>query len=115
MSSSGDELERRTRLALDAIRSSLGTPDGEYGATLFASHHLEEIDGAYWQARLGTEKPEPAAVLGLLELLDHWAEKEEDEEDGQTLDFGLPGEVSDYLLSVRFDPDGTIEEIMMES
>ena len=45
------ELSRRTQIALEAIRRSLDTEAGEYGATLFAAHHLEELDQSYWVAR----------------------------------------------------------------
>lgn len=113
MSADEVELARRTRVALDAIRKSLGTEAGEFGATLFASHHLGELEASYWQARLQNDRPAPSQVLELLELQAHWGD---DDEDGiDTLDFGLPDGVSNYLLSVSFDENGEVEEIVMES
>lgn len=107
------ELGRREKVALEAIKRSLGSEAGEFGADLFATHHLEELDRSYWQTHLNTDVPEPADVLGLLCLQSHWSD---DDEDGiDTLDFGLPGDVSNYLLSVRFDESGGIDEIAMES
>ncbi|MBK7583427.1 MAG: DUF2004 domain-containing protein [Myxococcales bacterium] len=107
------ELTRRKNVALEAIKRSLGTATGEYGATLFASHHLDELEPSYWRAHLETDKPEPAQVLDLLSLQSHWSK--DGEEGIDTLDFGLPGGVSNYLLAVRFDANGEVEEISMES
>ncbi len=107
------ELSRREKVALEAIRRSLGTEAGEFGATLFTSHHLEELEQSYWQTHLKTDRPEPAQVIELLRLQSHWSDGDEDGID--TLDFGLPGEVSNYLLSVRFDENGEVSEISMES
>ncbi|MBN1606340.1 MAG: DUF2004 domain-containing protein [Polyangiaceae bacterium] len=107
------ELSRRKKLALDAIKRSLGTEAGEFGATLFATHHLDELDPSYWQTHLKIDKPKPAHVLELLCLQSHWSDS--DEEGIDTLDFGLPGNVSNYVLSVRFDENGEVDEISMES
>lgn len=106
------EILLRTRKALDAIQRSFDTDAGEFGVTLFVEHHVAELDGEYWRAQLGTDSPTASQVLGLLTLPSHWG----DEENGiDVFDFVLPGEVSDYLLSVRFDEQGEIEEISMES
>ena len=105
-----DEVDKRTKLALDAIRKEYGTDAGEFSTTMFVSHHLEELPKDYWQEHTGTDKPEPAAVLGLLELKSNWGES-----DIENFDFSLPGDVTDYLLSVRFDDAGEIDEISMES
>lgn len=108
-----DEIARRTALALKAIRKSVGTEQGEFGADLFVAHHLEEIEDSYWIERLQTSAPDASQVLSLLVLDPHW---NEDDEDGlDTLDFTLPGGVSNYLLSVQFDEDGAVEDICMES
>ena len=48
MSSIAAEIQRREKLALDAIKNSFGTEDGEFGATMFATHHIEELKSAYW-------------------------------------------------------------------
>ena len=104
------EVEKRTKLALDAIRNAYGTEVGEFSTTMFVTHHLEEIPQDYWQDHTGVGVPEPATVLGLLELKSNWGEG-----DIENFDFSLPGDVTDYVLSVRFDGAGGIDEISMES
>lgn len=104
------EVEKRTKLALDAIRKAYGTEAGEFSTTMFVGHHLDELPRDYWQEHTGTDVPDPAAVLGLLELKSHWGDG-----DIENFDFSLPGEVTDYLLSVRFNESGEIDEISMES
>lgn len=104
------EVDKRSKLALDAIRSAYGTEAGEFGANLFVEHHLEEIPQEYWQERTGAAKPDPTAVLALLELRSNWGEGEV-----ENFDFSLPGDVTDYVLSVRFNDAGEVDEISMES
>lgn len=112
MSASRDEIERRQKAALAAIKRAFGAKEDECGATLFVSHHLNEIEDSYWQKHLGTANPAPSRVLEILELRSHWGE----EEDGiDTFDFTLPGGVTDYVISVRFDETGSVEDITMES
>lgn len=95
------------------IKRTFGTDDAEYGANLFASHHLEEVDVSYWKKHQGTEKPEPSQILDILVLRSHWSD---DDDDGiQVFDFTLPNDVTDYVISVRFDDAGKIDEISMES
>jgi hypothetical protein len=91
MPASSNDIEKRTKTALDAIKRTFGTEEGEYGATLFVSHHLGEIEEIYWQKHLGTAHPEPSRVLDLLDLLElesHWSDEEDDGID--TFDFTLP-------------------------
>lgn len=104
------EVDKRSKLALDSIRSAYGTKAGEFGANLFVEHHLEEISQEYWQERTGAANPDPTAVLALLELKSNWGEGEV-----ESFDFSLPGDVTDYVLSVRFNDAGEIDEISMES
>lgn len=112
MSNQAKEIERRKLASLSMIKSTLGTEEGEFGSTLFTSHHLEEIEPNYWQTELGTTKPSPEQIISILELRSHWGE----EDDGiDVFDFTLPNDVTDYVLSVRFDETGEIEEISMES
>lgn len=120
MPANADEVARRTQAALVAIGNSHGTEDAEFSTTLFVSHHLEELDASYWQAQLGTERPEPAQILALLELRSHWSDDEDAEDDKEddgidVFDFTLPGDVTQYVLSVQFDEDGAVEGISMES
>ena len=49
----------------------------------------------------------------VVELQSHWSD---DAEDGiDIFDFELPGNVSNYVISVQFDREGSITEIVMES
>lgn len=111
MKDSKKEVERRTAAALAAIKGAMD--DGESSVPLFVSHHLEELDAAYWKKHAGAARPSPTKVLDLLQLRSHWGEENEDGLD--VFDFTLPGDVTDYVLSVRFDDDGVIEDISMES
>lgn len=113
MTSPPNKLARRTQVALEAIQSSAGTEAGKFGADLYVSHHLAEIDSVYWLERLGTAKPDPRQILGLLIPISD-SDKREDE-DFETLDFTLPGDVSNYILSVQFDDSENVYEICMES
>lgn len=108
-----DEILRRETTARAAIKQSLETGEDESGADLFVSHHLEELEGGYWQKHLGTSRPEPIRVLDILELRSHWGD---DDDNGlDVFDFTLPDDVTDYVISVRFDETGEVEEISMES
>lgn len=110
---SKDEALRREITARAAIKQSFGTGENESGADLFASHHLEEIEGEYWQKHLGTTRPEPIRILDILELRAH---RGDDDDHGlDVFDFSLPDDVTDYVISVRFDETGKVEEISMES
>jgi len=110
---SKDEALRREITARAAIKQSFGTGEDELGAHLFASHHLEELEGEYWQKHLGTSRPEPIRILDILELRSHWGD--EDDNGLDVFDFTLPDDVTDYVISVRFDETGGVEEISMES
>lgn len=105
------EMRRRTEAARAAIKSAYGTEDDEYGATLFVSHHLEELDQSYWEEHFKTPRPEPRQILDRLVLRNEF----EDEDDSDSLDFTLPGDVTDYVLCVSFYDDGEVDDISMES
>ncbi len=113
MSADPAEIKRREKAARAAIKSAIGTDEDEYGATLFVSHHLEEIEESYWEKYLDTPRPEPSRVLDILELQSHWGDEDDDGID--TFDFALPGDVTNYVISVAFDEDGQVEEVTMES
>ena len=113
MPHSPQEIARRTSAALTAIRDSADENDEDSGVALFASHHLEELDAAYWQNHVGTSRPTAKQVLDLLVLSSHWSD---DDDDGiETFDFTLPDDVTNYVISVRFDESGEVEDISMES
>ncbi len=113
MESEMEEIERRKNAAISAIQNGFGTDEDEYGATLFVSHHLEEIEGDYWQEHLGAHEPDPKKVLDILVLRSHWGD--EYSHDMDTFDFTLPGDITDYVISVCFGESGEVEEITMES
>lgn len=94
--------------ALEGIKKSSGTEQGEYGIDEFVSHHLDELPRAYWEKHLGTAHPSREQVMDLLVLRSKW-------EDEEVYDFTLPEEVTDYVVSVSFDEDGEIDNIVMES
>ena len=113
MSESDKETARRTAAALASIRHSLSEEDS--AASLFASHHVEELDATYWKKHAGTERPSPKQVVDLLELQSHWGGDGDDDDGIDVFDFTLPGGVTNYVVSVRFDEDGEVEEVEMES
>ena len=111
MPANPDEIQRREAAARAAINKAYGTADDEFGATLFVSHHLEELESNYWTKHLSTATPEPPLILGLLKLRSHWGGDDEID----TFDFTLPENATDYVISVRFDATGNVSEITMES
>jgi hypothetical protein len=96
------------KLAIEGIKKSSGTEQGEYGIDEFVSHHLEELPKSYWEKHTGSSTPTSIEVIGLLVLRSKW-------DDEETYDFSLPNEVTDYVVSVSFDEDNQIEDIVMES
>jgi hypothetical protein len=111
MPANPDEIKKREAAARGAIKKAFGTDDDEFGATLFVSHHLEELPPGYWKKHLSTETAEPRRVLELLTLHKHWGGDNEID----TFDFTLPENVTNYVISVEFDEDGEVSEITMES
>ena len=59
------------------------------------------------------KKPTPEKLLEALILKDKWDSEGDCNID--TFDFSLTQNVTDYLVSVRFSKDGSIETISMES
>ena len=94
--------------AFEGIKNSSGTEQGEYGIDGFVSHHLEELPQSYQEKHLGTSKPSHEQVINLLVLRSKW-------EDEEVYDFTLPEEVTDYVVSVSFNDDGEIDDIVVES
>lgn len=103
----------REAAARAAIKNSLGTLEGEGETDMFISHHLEELDADYWKTHTGTATPEPSQVLDLLE---YQPRVDEDEADVlASFDFTLPGDVTQYVLCVRFSEEGEVVDLVMES
>ena len=103
-------VKEREKIALAAIKKAFGTEAGEDSVNLFVEHHLSELPQSYWVQHLGSEAPEASAVVNLLELSSSWGDG-----DAENFDFTLPGEVTDYMVSVHFDEGGNIDDISMES
>lgn len=118
MTASSDEIERRHKAAIDAIRRAHGTFTDAHGATLFVSHHLDELDDKYWLKHCGVSRPTPTQILDVLVLKKHWGCNENNEIDDdaiETFDFTLPGNVTHYVICVEFDKNGDVDGISMES
>jgi Protein of unknown function (DUF2004) len=111
MSSNSTAVQKRTADALAAIKAAYGTEDDEFGATLFVSHHLEEIEPSCWEKLLGTATPEPRQILDALVLKSEFEQGDEPD----SMDFTLPDEVTDYVICVAFNEDGVVDGISMES
>lgn len=111
MSDHARELARRDSAARQAIDAGCEMEDEESGIAMFVAFHLEELDAGYWQRHLGTPRPAPDAVLGILELRGHWGGDREME----FFDYTLPGEATDFVISVHFDEAGAVAEISMEN
>jgi hypothetical protein len=105
------ELARREAAARQAIKTGFDMEDEESGVAMFVAFHLEELEPGYWEPHTGTQRPDPSAVLDILVLREHWGEKD----DLEIFDFTLPGDVTNYVISVRFDAKGKVDEISMES
>ena len=102
---------QRQKSSLEAINRAFGTEvGGEDSVNLFVEHHLEELPQSYWQQHLGSDNPEPASIIGLLQLRSSWGEG-----DIEFFDYTLPDEVTDYVISVHFDSAGKVDGIAMES
>lgn len=105
---SPEEIKEREEKALRAIKAELDIPNKDSAVTLFCEDHLDQLEGEYWKKHIGTVKPDPVQVVDLLVLKDHW--------DGDTVfDFTLPEDVTDYIICVRFDENGEVEDIDIES
>jgi hypothetical protein len=105
-----DVLAKRKAQALEAIEKAIGTTNGEVNINLFVEHHLRELPDSYWQEKLGTKTPTPLAIVRLLQLRSSWGD-----DDIECFDFTLPDEVTNYVVSVRFDESGALDSISMES
>ena len=117
MPASSEEISRREKAARAHIDAIYGTPEDEFGATLFVSHHLTELDASYWMKHTGTSTPDARQVLRILELRIDPEEEELDEEEEplDILDFTLPDGITNYVICVEFDDSGGIVRVALES
>lgn len=89
---------------------------GDCGSRLYLSHHLEELDAEERMACFGTEDTE----IGLDALMAALTLKRvglypEDEEKLAVFDYSIGPDVTDYILAVEFNPDGSLLAVSMES
>jgi hypothetical protein len=105
------EIQKREVAARAAIKRAFNPADEESEVALFVSHHLKELDSAYWQKHFSTAKPDSQSILDSLVLQSHWGGDDE----LKTFDFTLPDDATNYLISVSFDEDGDVSGISMES
>lgn len=112
-----EEALKREATARAHIAAVYGTPGDEFDVTLFVSHHLSELDASYWMKYTGTPEPDARQVLGILVLLTDPEEEDlpPEEEPLDTMDFSLPGGVTNYLICVEFDDAGKVIRVAMES
>lgn len=94
----------RRQVALQTIKDSQGTPYWEHGVKPFITHQLEVVDSSYWQHELGTSNPSYSDVLELVMYKTSM-------DNGLTLDFTLPENITTYVIRVRFDGNDQIIEI----
>ncbi|MEP3888995.1 MAG: DUF2004 domain-containing protein [Hellea sp.] len=106
-------MDEKAKTALAKIKSLHGTPEDEFGTTLFVSHHLEEISKADWLKVLKTETPTSEQILDALILIGAWSSSDDDVID--TYDFSLPDNLTNYPLSACFSEDDKNIEVSMES
>lgn len=105
---SPETLRSRVDLCRQAIRDAYGTPDDEVGATLFVSHHLEELSEDYWIAEFGSAAPRPEAII------DRLVPSYRSDDSGYSVDFTLPGKVTSYVICVDARADAQLS-VSMES
>jgi len=111
MAANPKEIKKREVAARAAIKKAFDPADEESEVTIFISHHLEELDSAYWRKHFSTAKPDPQRILDSLVLQSHWGGDDEID----TFDFTLPDDVTNYLITVSFDDDGEVASIAVES
>ena len=105
--------ENREQLARNAMCEALKNQQAEDSVELFIQHHLEEVEAEYWQKHFGTNKPTTEQVLNFL-VLNQQGEREE-LENYDVLDFTLPEDITDYVISISFNHQGQVVDISMES
>lgn len=111
-----DELSLHDRVARAAMAEE--AKGGEETAPgLYIAHHRDELSQEAWTHVFGASGPETVDVESFLAQLQlvRVGLYPGDEDRYLLLDYMLPGKVTNYLLSVSFDPDGQLAGIDMES
>ncbi len=104
--------DQKIEIATKEISKRCRTPDGEMSVDLFVSHHQEEIAPSEWKSLLGNANPSEDEILASIVFKTSW----DSEDDGviDTYDITLPNDLTQYVISVRFDCD-QIASVDMES
>ena len=110
-----EALDRVARTAL--LDANTDDEEGYDPVSLFITHHLDELDKNAVATLFGSTTPSTQVFLAKLVLAAVSFHPEQDDEDEAfaTFDYTLPGELTDYMLSVRFDGDSNPIDIDMES
>ncbi len=89
--------------------------EDESSVEMYVEHHLDQLEPEQWEKVLpeGT-KPTADAVRASLNLRKIWGSYDEDGLN-LNLDHGLPVELTDYVIVVRIDAEGEIDDVSMES
>ncbi|AZS38902.1 MULTISPECIES: DUF2004 domain-containing protein [Microbacterium] len=103
-----DLVAERINRCRQAIRDVYGRPEDEVGATLFVEHHLEELSETYWIAEFGSAAPSPESIINGLDATHR------SDESGYSVDFRLPGSVTQYMICVEASDGGALS-VSMES
>lgn len=101
------------QVSLAKIKSLLGAAAGLTNTNLFADHHLAELEEAELKAVTKQESPTQHGIIECLILRDAWASDGENRVD--IFDFTLPNDLTDYVISVKFDENDEVSEVSMES
>ncbi len=105
-----DNLKLRQKRASEELKKIFNTEKGVDNINVFIEHHKKEISTDYWKEHLKTSNPTSLEILNYIEFKTAWGEN-----DIEYLDFTLPDDVTQYVLSVHFNTDGDIDYISMES
>ncbi|MDJ0615028.1 MAG: DUF2004 domain-containing protein [Rhizobiaceae bacterium] len=108
-----DLIAQRTEIAQAKINNSYGKEEAEFSVTLFVDHHLEELSSDDWNAATGKPNPTPEQILKSLVLASCWSS--DDSQNIDMFDFSLPGDITDYLISIQFNQANEIIAMDMES
>ena len=89
--------------------------EDEHWVGEYIEHHLDQLEPDAWKAVLpeGAEPTVPSVRERLI-LRRIWGSYDEDGL-SLTLDHGLPAELTDYVIAVRIDASGEIDDVAMES
>ncbi|MCA9631537.1 MAG: DUF2004 domain-containing protein [Myxococcales bacterium] len=101
----------------DAIRAELQEGDEDAATIMYWSHHKDELSAQAIRSAFGVDSADDvsdAVFLKALHLL-RVAVVPGSEDSEISLDYSIGEDVTNYLLVVRFDSEGEVSEISLES